>query len=191
LKWASFNLGASSPEEYGDYYAWGETQPKSDYSWATYKFELGTDYRGPFSKYVTTDAGYGAVDIDNKAVLEPEDDAAHVNLGGSWRMPTEAEWAELINSCTWTWTTDYNGTGVSGRIVTGPNGNSIFLPAAGTRVGESLINVGGGGYYWSSTLMEDEPAKAFIFFIGSEDHYRSGSSRYFGHTVRPVVQLND
>ena len=121
LKWAACNLGASRPEEYGDYYAWGETEPKEKYSWETYKF--GTDF--VLSKYVT-DPAYGAV--DHKTLLDPEDDAAVVNLGGSWRMPTEAEYDELISKAIWTWT---SRNGVSGYLVTGSNGNSIFLPAAG------------------------------------------------------------
>ena len=127
LKWATMNVGASKPEEYGDYFAWGETEPKKEYSWLNYKFELSTDNNGPFSKYVTN-SSYGTV--DNKTVLDPEEDAAHVNWGGSWRMPTEEEWTELRTNCTWTWTTQ---NGVNGRLVTGPNGKSIFLPAAGRR----------------------------------------------------------
>ena len=123
VKWANVNVGAISPEDYGDYFAWGETELKTDYSWSTYKFELGTDENGPFSKYVTN-SSYGTV--DNKTVLDPEDDAAHVNWGGSWRMPTDAEWTELRTKCTWTWTSEVNG-----MLVTGPNGKSIFLPAAG------------------------------------------------------------
>ena len=88
LKWATMNVGATKPEEYGAYFAWGEMEPKSNYSGSTYKFELGTDSNGPFSKYVTN-SSYGTV--DNKTVLDPDDDAAHVNWGGNWRMPTDAE----------------------------------------------------------------------------------------------------
>ena len=124
--WAECNLGVSKPEEYGDYYAWGETEPKESYSWSTYKF--GTSPPGPFSKYNTISI-FGS--IDNKTVLEPEDDVAHVKLGGKWRMPTDAEWAELMEKCTWTWVTNYNGSGINGRLVKATNGNSIFLPAAG------------------------------------------------------------
>ena len=194
LKWATCNVGSSAPEDYGDYFAWGDAETyyssldpltwkygKNGYNWESYEWGDGN----VFGKY-NTDRLHGVV--DNLTTLELADDAARANWGGDWRMPTDDDWYELNAECTGEWTTRNE---VNGMLVTGPNGNSIFLPAAGTRVGESLINVGGGGYYWSSTLMEDEPAKAFIFFIGSEDHYRSGSSRYFGHTVRPVVQLND
>ena len=116
VKWATFNVGATSPEEYGDYFAWGETEPKETYSWATYKWCDGTDAN--ITKYNT---------IDGKTILEPTDDAAQVHRGDKWRMPTKAECQELIDSCTWEWTTSNN---ISGYRVTGPNGNSIFLPAA-------------------------------------------------------------
>ena len=163
VKWASFNLGATKPEDYGDYYAWGETEPKENYSWSTYKF--GTSSSGPFSKYNTI-SSYGS--IDNKTVLEPEDDVAHVKLGGKWRMPTDAEWAELRTKCTWTWVTNYNGSGINGGLVKATNGNSIFLPAAGYRDATNLYNAGSGGRYWSSSLSPDYPSGAFIVVFGSD-----------------------
>ena len=172
LKWASFNVGATKPEEYGDYFAWGETKPKKDYSWSTYTFELGTDYKGPFSKYVT-DPTYGTV--DNKTALDPEDDAASANWGGNWRMPTYEEFYELLMNCTWTWTDDYNGTGIAGRVVTASNGNSIFLPAAGST-----------GHYWSSSINSYYPSFAVYFGFNSDDVYWSDSSRSYGLSVRPV-----
>ncbi|MBQ7268282.1 MAG: Ig-like domain-containing protein [Bacteroidales bacterium] len=104
----------------------GEVEPKEDYSWSTYKW--GTSSSN-LTKYNTLSSN-GTV--DNKTVLDPEDDVARVKLGGSWRLPTDAEWTNLIEKCTWVWTDNYNGTGVSGRIVTATNGNSIFLPAAGS-----------------------------------------------------------
>ena len=94
VKWANINVGAESPEDYGNYYAWGETSTKETYNWSTY-FDTN-DGGNTFTKY-NNEGG--------KTVLDPEDDAAHVNWGGSWRMPTQAEWWELINCCTWTWTT--------------------------------------------------------------------------------------
>lgn len=191
LKWAAWNLGATAPEDYGDYFAWGDPEPyyssldpltwkygKTGYNWESYEWGDGN----VFGKY-NTDRLHGVV--DNLTTLEPADDAARANWGGDWRMPTDDDWYELNAECTWEWTTRNE---VNGMLATGPNGSSIFLPAAGARVGESLNNVGGGGYYWSSTLEEDDPAKAFIFFIDSEYHYRSGSSRYFGYPVRPVTQ---
>ena len=179
VKWASFNLGASAPDEYGDYYAWGETETKSNYSGSTYKF--GTN-SGPFSKY-NTNSSYGTV--DNKTVLDLEDDVAHIKLGGSWRMPTDAEWTELRTECTWTWTTE---NGVYGRRVTGPNGNSIFLPAAGVRNDTNLYNTGSYGYYWSSSLYTDDPYCAWSVIFGSDDCWRLYNYRYYGFSVRPVSE---
>ena len=182
LKWASFNLGATKPEEYGNYYAWGETAPKSDYSRSTYKFALGSGAFDPFSKYVT-DWSYGTV--DNKTVLDREDDAAAVALGGSWRMPKQTEQDELRNNCTWTWT---SLNGVNGSLVTGPNGNSIFLPAAGYRSGSSLKYAGSSGYYWSSYLNPTNPVNARYMYFTSGVVDLGSSSRYSGRSVRPVAE---
>ena len=187
VKWATFNLGASSPEEYGHYYAWGETETKEYYSWSTYKF--GTSSSGPFSKY-NTNSSYGA--IDNKTVLEPEDDVAHVILGGKWRMPTDAEWTALRTNCTWTWTTNYNGTGVAGRIVTsnveGYKDKSIFLPAAGYRDGTYLYSAGSYGNYWSSSLNTDYPNDAWRVYFDSSRVYGYNYYRCYGQSVRPVSE---
>ena len=187
LYWSTRNLCESgfvnSPEDYGDYYAWGETEPKENYSWSTYKFGKGS--AGPFSKYNTI-SSHGS--IDNKTVLEPEDDVASVKLGGKWRMPTDAEWTELRTKCTWTWTTNYNGTGVRGRIVTASNGNSIFLPAAGTRLETDLNDVGSRGLYWSSSLNAGYPNRAWGVDFGSDYVGRYDSSRCLGQSVRPVSE---
>ena len=182
VKWASMNVGATKPEEYGDFFAWGETKPKKSYTWSTYKYELGTDYHGPFSKYVTN-SSYGTV--DNKTVLDPEDDAAHVNWGGSWRMPTDAEWTELRTQCTWTWTTQ---NGVNGRLVTGPNGKSIFLPAAGFRDDAYLYYAGSYGVYWSSSLNTGRPNGAWYVYFLSDNVDRLGNGRCSGQSVRPVSE---
>lgn len=182
LKWADCNLGAEKPEDYGDYYAWGETEPKENYSWSTYKF--GTSSSGPFSKY-NTKSSYGTV--DNKTVLEPEDDVAHVKLGGKWRMPTDAEWTELRTKCTWTWVG--NGSGIRGRLVKGTNGNCIFLPAAGSRSSTGLSNAGFLGYYWSSSLDTDDPDFAwYVRFDSAGSAYGTSRHRYFGRSVRPVSE---
>jgi len=188
LYWSTRNLCKSgfvnSPEDYGDYYAWGETEPKENYSWSTYKF--GTSSSGPFSKYNTI-SSYGS--IDNKTVLEPEDDVASVKLGGKWRMPTDAEWTELRTKCTWTWTTNYNGTGVRGQIVTASNGNSIFLPAAGCRYNTDLDGVGSDGDYWSSSLNTALPNNAWLVYFDSGTLGRSYYVyRYWGLSVRPVSE---
>ena len=178
--WAECNIGASAPEDYGDYYAWGETETKASYSWSTYKF--GTSSSGPFSKYNTKES-YGTV--DNKTVLDPEDDVAHVKLDGDWRMPTDEEWTELWTKCTWTWTTL---GGVNGYVVTGSNGNSIFLPAAGYRNGSSLYDAGSYGDYWSSSLYVGYPSYAWLGYFYSGNVRRDYGYRYLGHSVRPVSE---
>ena len=184
VKWATCNLGASRPEEYGDYYAWGETSTKADYSWNTYKFRTIGDsyYNVKFFKY-NTDSSRGR--IDNKTVLEPEDDVAHLKLGGSWRIPTDAEWTELLECCNWTWTST---NGVYGYKVTGPNGNSIFLPAAGYRNATNLNYAGSDGGYWSSSLYTDFPYRACGVYFDSDGVSGSYNSRCNGRSVRPVSE---
>ena len=184
LKWASWNIGSSSPEEYGAYFAWGETEPKWDYDWSTYKFELGTDSSGPFSKYVTQ-SSYGTV--DKKTAIDLEDDVARVKWGGVWRIPTDAEWTELKENCSCTWTDNYNGTGIKGQVVTSSNGNSIFLPAAGCWNGTSFSSPGSSGSYWSSSLNPPYPYLAgnTFFYSGNVNTY-SGDERCSGLSIRPV-----
>ena len=180
VKWACCNVGATSPEEYGGYYAWGETEEKSDYFWGTYKWWNGSD--GTLTKYCT-DSNYGTV--DNKTVLEPEDDVAHVKWGGGWRMPTFKEQQELLDKCSWSWT-DING--VNGYKVTGPNGNSIFLPAAGHRNGSGVYRIGSGGRYWSASLRDGSSGFAYYLSFYSGIHGWNYNSRYFGYSVRPVSE---
>ena len=178
-KWAACNVGATSPEEYGNYYAWGETEPKTIYDWSTYKWCNGSNTT--LTKY-NTDSDYGTV--DDKTVLDPEDDAARVNWGGAWRMPTFAEWTELCENCTWTWTTK---NGVNGYEVKGTNDNSIFLPAAGARYDDDLDFAGSYGDYWSSSLSADDPNDAWYVYFYSDDVFRSNDYRYYGLSVRPVL----
>ena len=183
IKWATCNVGANSPEEYGGYYAWGETEEKTNYSWETYKWCNGSE--NTMTKYCTS-GDYGTV--DNKTVLDPEDDVAHVKWGGSWRMPTSAEVEELCNNCTCSSTTL---NGVNGYRVTGPNGNSIFLPAAGWRDGIGVGFRGGDGFYWSSSLDSDNSnssnsAYYLDFYDGGYDLDNSG--RCDGQSVRPVSE---
>ena len=180
--WATCNVGADSPEEYGDYFAWGELEPKTTYDWTTYKWCNGSSIT--LTKYCT-DSKTGIVDY--KVVLDKEDDAAAVNMGGSWRMPTKAEQDELRTECTWTWTRNYNGTGVAGSIVTSKiNGNSIFLPAAGHRYNSDLYNAGSFGLYWSSSLNTSNSDRAYYLNFGSDGVDRSYSTRYDGRSVRGV-----
>ena len=180
VKWATCNVGADTREEYGDYFAWGETQPKSYYYWGTYKYCNGDKYS--ITKYCI-DSDYGTV--DNKTTLELTDDAARVNWGGKWRMPTRAEQDELrdTNNCTWTWITL---NGVSGfKVTSKKNGNSIFLPASGYRYyGDALDNAGIVGHYWSSSLSSSLEAYS-LYFISSYVVW-TYDSRYIGQSVRAV-----
>ena len=180
IKWASCNVGASSPEEYGGYYAWGEIEEKEDYSWATYKWCNGSS--STMTKYCTS-SSYGTV--DNKTVLDLEDDVAHVKWGGKWRMPTYEEQQELISNCTWTWTSLNN---VNGYQVTGPNGNSIFLPAAGYRYGTEVYNRGSNGYYWSGSLSSYSSYSAYGLYFYSGYYDWNDYYRCSGRSVRPVSE---
>jgi len=147
--WATCNVGASSPEEYGDYFAWGETTPKTSYDWFTYRYCDGSGSTNTLTKYCyDSDLGYNGF-TDNLTTLVASDDAARANWGSSWRMPTRTEMKELLNNCTHIWTSQ---NGVYGRLFTGPNGNSIFLPAAGLFYYTTLNNPRTTGVYWSSSL---------------------------------------
>ena len=176
VKWATFNVGASKPEEYGDYYAWGETEIKETYNRSSYKWCNGS-YDTQI-KYCTN-SDYGTV--DNKTVLELADDVAHVKWGGNWRMPTGDELSELTTECTWKYTRQ---NGIIGYQVTGPNGNSIFLPAAGYRHDDKLTD--GMGWYWSSSLRTSQPYAAYFIHFSSLSVGFAGDRRWYGRSVRPV-----
>ncbi len=181
--WADRNVGADSPEAYGDYFAWGETEPKSTYNWSTYKWCNGSS--STITKYCTK-SSYGTV--DGKTVLDLGDDVAYVNIGSGWCMPTYGEWYELYKNCSWSLTTQ---NGVSGCKVTGPNSNSIFLPAAGYRDGSYLYDADIRGYYWASSLDKIYPSCAFnLYFSFSTGIYDSAyyGDRYSGRSVRAVVR---
>ena len=187
LKWATCNVGATKPEEYGDYFAWGETEPKSATNTSTmYKWYNG--YYNKITKYCAKSSYWdGSGQMDNKTVLDLEDDAAHVNWGGNWRMPTDKECAELIDNCTWTWTSDYNGTGIAGRIGTASNGNSIFLPAAGCWHFDDIYLAGSSGGCWSSSLYPAYSAEAwYVNSFYSVDITLGTGSRDDGQSIRPV-----
>ena len=195
LKWASFNLGATKPEEYGDYYAWGETEPyyssqdpltwkegkEAGYDWPSYKWCKGS--KNTITKYCSNSVyGYNRY-TDNKTVLDPEDDAAYVILGGKWRMPTHDEFTELREKCTWEWT---SMNGINGIRVTGPSGNSIFFPAAGWRYNNILDYVGFDGGYWLSTPSPDYPFGAFDVDFNSYNFNWDSYERCGGRSIRPV-----
>ena len=178
VKWATMNVGANAPEGYGDYFAWGETEPKDNYNLSTYKWCKGS--QTTMTKYCTK-SDYGTV--DNKTVLDLEDDAARANWGGTWRMPTVDEIKELVKNCSWKWTTQ---NGVYGYEVTGPNGNSIFLPAAGYRLFDSLYSAGDYGYYWSSSLSPYYDGNTYGLDFDSDGTDWSYGYRSSGHSVRAV-----
>ena len=203
LKWSCCNVGASAPWEYGDYYAWGETEPyyssqdpliwkdgKTGYNEESYKWGKWENSYYKLTKYCPlskTENWGGEGEPDGKTVLESGDDVAHVKSGGNWRMPTANELTELMERCSWTWVTDYNGTGINGRIVTATNGNSIFLPAAGLISATEFSGVGSYCFYWSSSLNIDSPVKAKGIYFDSEHINLTGSTRYYyGRLVRPV-----
>ena len=182
--WATCNIGANAPEEYGDYFAWGETEPKDNYDWNTYKW-YDYDHRS-FTKYHRDEAYYDDsgsyfVPADGNTVLDPEDDAAYVNWSPFWRMPTSDQQKELVEHCTWTWTTR---NGVFGQLVTGPNGNTIFLPAAGRRLADSLDNAGTGGFYLSRMVLSN--FHAFFLYLNSGGVSWSDWMRPYGGSVRAV-----
>ncbi|MCQ2228062.1 MAG: fibrobacter succinogenes major paralogous domain-containing protein [Bacteroidales bacterium] len=221
VKWATVNIGAEKPEDYGYYIAWGETTTitKESYLSDTYKYyakrmtaeaipavpahtdadgfpvaatpEIPAQYETGYTKYVPSSkaSGYGYDGFsDDKTTLELSDDAANVNWGGSWRMPTYSEWKELQTKCTWTRTTK---NGVSGYKVTsniaGYTDKWIFLPAAGYRY-SYLGNAGSYGYYWSSSLYEGLPYNAWYMYFYSSRVDTYNNSRYYGQSVRPVAE---
>lgn len=207
--WATCNVGANSPEEYGDYFAWGETEPKESYAPVNYKWGDGIQV---VTKYITNYTvrckcglhinhpyeGY----VDNKVELDPEDDAAYVNWGPLWRMPTKAQQDELVEMCTWIWTLV---NGVEGYLVTGSNGHAIFFPAAGEKLGDMTVAIGlhtlhPFGFYSSRTLSSQEPFWIHIICFKEGGVIVSGTryvrkrgvnvigngTRYEGYTVRAV-----
>ncbi|MBR5725094.1 MAG: Ig-like domain-containing protein [Bacteroidales bacterium] len=188
VRWASFNLGATAPEGYGDFYAWGETEPyynPNPFSWKEGLMGYSESSYKWYPKSSTTFPPqmikYGS---DGKTVLDPEDDAAAVNLGGKWRMPTEAEVTELVKTCTWEWT---SVNGVNGCKVTGPNGNNIFLPASGHYNGTTLSLLGKLGQYWSSSLAPDDATRASGLDFESGFAGKYNNERQVGLPIRPVT----
>ena len=187
--WATCNIGATSPEDYGDYFAWGETKGynsgKTTFNWSTYKWCEGSS--STMTKYCTQSSyGYNGF-TDNKTELDPEDDAAYVLWGSDWRMPSYEQCEELINSSytTTEWTTM---NGVKGRKITSKtNGNFIFLPAAGYRRDAPFDGAGSYGSYWSRTLCSDYPSYARSLYFHSSNVYMSNDyRRCYGQSVRPV-----
>lgn len=179
ILWATKNVGSSSPEGFGNYFAWGETEYKVSYEESTYKWGLYKHYE----KYCTSDF-YG--EIDNKTILELNDDAAYINWGGNWRIPTFKEYEELINCCTWIWGTKVTNEGlnINGYIITGPSGKSIFLPASGERPNNNYDGLTGS--YWSCELGSDD-YRAKVITFDSKGKELDQHSRYYGYSIRPVI----
>ena len=186
LKWAKRNVGATSETDYGSYFQWGDIEGKTNYdcSWESYQY--GDDLN--LSKYNTGNNGYKGT-IDNKITLDLEDDAARANMGGNWRMPTEAEIQELVNNTYNEWIEDFNGSGVNGRKFTSKTDESkyIFIPASGYRLGSSFRGQGRGGDVWSSSLNTTLPGGALEFGFSSGTIYMGDSGRYYGLVVRGVM----
>lgn len=185
VKWATYNIGASKPEGYGDFFAWGETSAKSSYGWSNLRYCISGDMlkdNVEFSKYVTNDK-YGSVDY--KTTLEAIDDAANVNWGGRWRMPTASEIKELQMACSWIWITL---NGVEGYKVYGKNGNSIFLPAAGVKFDSGWHEKGDLCFYWSSSLVKEECVYAYSLVLCPYEDAEIFTLRSYGQSVRPVCK---
>ena len=176
--WATCNVGASKPEEYGNYFAWGESEPKDSYKWSTYKWCNGSD--STMTKYCT-DSKYGTV--DNKKELLPEDDAATANWGNNWRMPSLEQFEELYNP-DYTTADIMTLNGVKGRKLTSKkNGKSVFLPAGGDRY--DGFSSEGVGYYLTRTLSISS-LRAYYLCVDSGGWGYGDISRYFGQSARPV-----
>lgn len=182
VKWATYNVGTNLPYMEGSYFAWGETTPKVYYGVDEYKWGTLNSY----TKYCT-DADFGVV--DGKKVLEPEDDAATVQWGENWRMPTKEEMIELYEGCDWKWTTNFNHLMRAGLIGTSKkNGKIIFLPAAGHYYDGNNADVNVHGFYWTSSIF-DGGANAYIQHVfGAETGVSRIPYRHFGQSVRAVVK---
>ena len=185
VKWATCNIGADKPEDHGDYFSWGETENKRINNWDTYKFTEGSS--NTITKYCSN-AQYGWYErVDSLSALEPDDDVAHKKWGGSWRIPTKAEINELIENCTWTWTTrnDINGYLVTGKK-TGYTDRSIFIPVTGTYDEGKLFDYRQRGAYWSKDCGTLYPADASTLEVAVREPYVGMRPRFESLAVRPV-----
>ena len=177
VQWATFNVGASSETDYGEYFAWAETEPKDSYSWENYKW--GNGFTGNLTKYVSSSTDK----------LSNEDDVVQVYWGDGWRMPTMSEQQELMDECDWVWTREglVYGYRVTSRKL-GYTDQSIFLPASGYMEGEELQDPMSAGRYWASTLFYTQTAQAYLINFSSSGKNWSVKNRSAGFTVRPVCK---
>ncbi len=184
--WATCNVGATIPEEYGNYFAWGETSPKTNYDWSTYKYCHYVDYIvHKLTKYCNKyTAGYEGF-TDDLVVLQPDDDAAKVNWGDGWYIPTREQWDELYQNTNSTWT---KRNDVNGVLFVASNGKSVFMPASGYYRGENNSSVGIFGYYWSGSLFIDNSRSGYCFTSQQYADFGTSNCNYrcYGLPVRPV-----
>lgn len=179
--WATCNVGATTPEGYGDNFAWGETETKTTYNWSTYNYCNGSSDQ--LFKYCNnSNFGYNGF-ADTLTTLLSEDDAAAANWGSGWCIPTSDQWRELEDNTNSVWITQDS---VNGRLFTASNGNSLFLPAAGNRWDISIGGVGASGFYWSNLLAPDGPSCSWCYYFYSEHHSIEYTRRYIGQSVRAV-----
>lgn len=164
--WSVSNMGANKPEEFGEYYAWGETSTKSSYNWNTYS--IGSE-------------------LDSLPALDEAHDAAAANWGYGWRMPSREDFDEIVTYCTMTWTTR---SGVNGYLVTGTNGNTMFLPASGGRGDGNIYEAGACGFYWLNSLYADDTQFAWGFLFDDDSFIETSYYRMYGQTIRPVYYRN-
>lgn len=187
ILWATCNIGATKPDEFGDYFAWGETQPKDIYKWSTYKWAFASDSDTLDSMFKYNFGNKCQGTIDSLSILAPEDDAAAVNWGAGWRMPTIDEFKELFYNCEHFYLDD----GLKGTVFVG-SGGWILLPLAGERNGSDFQHVDEYGHYWSSSLYESNEARAFDLFLDPDKVSCSDSNdRHIGFPIRPVIEKKD
>lgn len=187
VKWATCNIGADKPEDHGDYFSWGETENKRINNWETYRFTEGD--KNEISKYCGN-SQYGWHELaDSLSALEPDDDVAHKKWGGNWRIPTKAQMKELIDNCTWTWTTrnEINGYLVTGKKP-GYTNRSIFIPVTGTFDDGKIFNPTKSGHYWSRDCGTVYPPYAYTLELSAREASIGMESRCESIAVRPVCQ---
>lgn len=187
--WAVTNVGADKETDFGDYFAWGEIKPKEVYTWKTYKW-CEQKY-SKLTKYCM-DAAFGGGDFtDDITHLEPEDDVANVLMKGKWHIPSDKDVEELMNNTTGSWESNYNGTSISGLVLTGKNKKQLFLPAVGYKDNDNTFNVDFAGYYWISELntnASSDNCETFVVRKNKNELFVTTDERYYGNCIRPVLK---